>query len=481
MRKSWGAAVAAAVLITGGGLANADVCIGAGLKRTGLEIATYRWIKDSPEDEKQEPEGLYWFDDSDNKNYNTAFSLRDDRFGASASLKINKNNFTSGGYGVWATFGAFTLRGGILSMGDIVTHLGGVPGPEEHAQSLYKWELGLDGGVGGVLGKNTQTWGRSSDTTWGYDPYNSHYDAYQSCNVGLPLRNSSQKPGLGAEYGFKDFIFKAAIYPEDYGSTGNTQFGWRDVMGLNAQVNYNWKAAATKVSTTVKFTPMTYTGNDTSVPQSMRMSWAAAASTTIVPNWTFALTYTFYGYDLAEKSVASESVDTNGNGKYGETGETDEFSCRYFSHALNVGASTKFGSVSVTWGAQGTLIFLSDLQKAYSNANGLGWRPYVGLDTSLNFSMPANELMSRVWSVSYWNRNMNSSTDGKAETGLGAYYGYSLHPQRGASLDIGINVSYENFSDEAKGFWANLGTKTTSYIYPGTLTVTLPVIFVMNF
>ena len=478
MRKRKEAALLAALL--GTGVCFADIRTSVTVLQ-GQDIVTYRTADDSDKeavgDTLGSQSGLGFFNDDYSKNRYTSFSLANDKCGASVTFKLNRDTSSSNGYQGYYLFDRLRVAfagNGLGGFGDVTDHIGGEAyGMWYYTDSLYQWEMEYDDISS--RRKNRE-----------YDDYT--YNGYAMTNAGVPLANKDGGHEVGLSYSlpsaFGDFVLRAVlIHDRTSTKTGDSYFGWKNFADANAQINWTSASKKTKASLTVKSEGLTtwYSDSgdtdDDNTTKGIDLGICAALSHAPSKNVKFAFGWATLGKYLGENITATSIVDSNGNGKFGEDGEEETFSRSYWGHGLNAAFQYKYEDWTFTLTNQTTLIFLSEYTKAVSNAHKYGWKPYLGEIAQVSAEKKLKDTLSCKLAFTYRSYNLNSDTNGKAETALSLLPSLTFTPQKNCSLTVGIECSYENFSDTPKAEWGNSDAKVWAYVYPKTFTVQLPVTF----
>jgi len=418
-------------------------------------------------DTSDEETGLAFLDWDDNKNRYMGMSLKNDNFGASATFKFKPDTtFAGNGYVGWATFGAFEVRfsgNAAIGYGDITSKTGGEAyGWQHNTASLYAWEIER---LGAADKKDEDT-----------DPYY----IYNAASAGSPIMNKDGGYQLGVQWtqklSDKNQLILRLVNQSGGRYTDGSTYGNMQPDGLNFQANLKMDKWA--ASSTFKIRGSEWDG---ATPTASDFSLNVAASTTAIKNLTLAAGYTLGGMNIGSSEV-EVAVDTNKDGLFEESAT---FGKDYYGHAVNLGASYKWNDITFNVNSATTLIFLSDYNKALSNANKYNWKPYLGEVLSFGITKPLAENMTGNLGFGFNDYNLNSRTNGKAEAQIWARPNVTIQASRGNSVNIALNASLSNFSDEAKGWWGLQDVYDTSgtvirnicYTYPRTLFLSVPITF----
>ena len=476
MKKVVSAAAIAAFL---SGIAYADLRTGVTILQ-GQDIVTYRTADTDKQEEVGDTlgsqTGLGWFNDDYSKNRYSGFSVKGDNYGASMSFKLNRNTATSNGYAGYWDIGKLHVAfagNGLGGFGDVTDHVGGeLYGLWYYTESLYQWEV-LDGNAPD-----------SRRTNRAYDNYT--YNGYNMTNAGVPLANKDGGHEFGLSYpvtirGGGDLLFKAVLINDRTSTkTNDNYFGWRNFVDGNLQANWTSNDKKTKASLTFKTEGLTtwYSASsdtdDANQTKGIDIGICAAFSTSAVKDWRFALGLSAMGKNLGGNLTNTADTDDNKDGLFDTS---DTFSTAYWGYGVNAAASYKWTDWTFTLTNQATLIFLSEYSKALSNANKYGWAPYLGDIVTLSAGKKLSDTMSMNVPFTFRCYNMNSETEGKAESAIYLTPTVTFTPQRSCNLTVGLDMGFENFSDEPRALWANTTARVYAYTYPHTFTIQVPVTF----
>ena len=527
MRKSWGAAVAAAVLITGGGLANAmDYRIGINARSDGSwSPFAYRYV--DPTDEQAEEAHVIEIDgkpavyndgfrnipvgdaqilDPDNKGYagayedgfalwgggllvrrfepmfqatsnNGAFA-----FGARFNIK-NKDmeTFNGNGWSVWLDYKQFEMKAastGTLGWGGYVSTGGNFI---KSTSALYAW-LMADSQY--IYFKHYK---KGND-----DDYN--FFGYQTANAGLGVENITDKNiAFGIQWTQKlrgsDTLNVRLVNMHDFSAGDAGYRAGQDYdalypVGWNIQANYRmptWTFSGTyKIRAANEMNSSTYEdySGKYDMPTAFDMSGHVGVATSIIPGVSLSVGYAFIGEDVGnsyESAVSSEAG-------------APTYSHEFWGHNFALSAGWKISSWSFNFDTTTTLMLLSEYMKEKSSANRYGWKPYLGETVSLTAHHRINGLLNGHITASFTDANMNSYSDGKAEASVSLFPNVDISPARGVNINVGISMTLENFSDRAVGWWsdynsdADFGNNSGEvyYTYPHTFTVKIPISFIIS-
>lgn len=409
-------------------------------------------------DDSFEETGLAFLDWDTNKNRYMGMSLKSDHFGASATFKFAPNlTWAGNGYLGWANWGPFEVRfsgNANIGWGDVTNHCSSPAyGWECNTASLYEWEI--------------ERLGAASKKDVDDNPYY----IYNTSSAGAPILNKDGGYQLGIAY-TKQFSNKKQLIlrlVEQSGGryTDNSSYGNMQPCGFNFQANFTMPKWA--FSSTFKIRGSEW---EDYKPIAADFSYNGAISTTVVPNFTFGLGYTLGGMNV--NSETTVTADTNGDGNYAETKTVSK---TYYGHGLNFGVLYKYKDMSFNFSTATTLIFLSEYNEALSDLNKYGWKPYLGEVISFGVTKPLTENMTGNIGFGFNDYNFNSRTSGKAEATFWLRPNVTIQAARGTNINIALNTSLSNFSDEAKGWWGQNSRNTICYTYPKTLYVSIPVTF----
>ena len=477
MNKVVSAAAIAAFL---SGFAYADLRTGVTILQ-GQDIVTYRTADTDKQEEVGDTlgsqTGLGWFNDDTSKNRYSSFSVKGDNFGASMSFKLNRNTATSNGYAGYYDLGKLHIGfagNGLGGFGDVTDHVGGeLYGLWYYTESLYQWEV-LDG--------NSPSTRRANRT---YDNYT--YNGYNMTNAGVPLANKDGGHEFGLSYPIDIqggvLLLKGVIINDRTSTkTNDNYFGWKNFVDGNLQANWTSPDKKTKASLTFKTEGLTtwYSDSndvaDVNQTKGIDLGICAAVSTSAVKDWRFGLGFSAMGKNLGGNLTSSANADLNSDGLF-EASEAKDFSTAYWGYGLNLAASYKWTDWTFTISNQTTLIFLSEYSKALSNANKYGWKPYLGDIVALNAAKKISDTMSGNCAFTYRCYNMNSESEGKAESAFYLTPTVTFTPQRACNLTVGLDMGFENLDSNPRALWGNPTAKVYAYTYPHTITVQVPVTF----
>ena len=470
MRKTLGAVAVATALMAGGGHLWAEWRANVQLQQSWTPVGA-RFVDVSDDDRAmahtleingipagtvgdatETQTGLAFFKWDDNKNRYASFSLRNGGFGTSASFKYKPDGGAWGfnGYSMWADWKQLEVKyatNGNMGWG---AYVGAGSGWNHSVTSLYMWEVQRKGAADG------------------YDEDDRPYLTYNTGNAGSPLNNQGdggQTIGLqwtqGGIRGTDTLNLRlVSVYSSGYARYAN----WDSILpkGWNMQVNYRMPAWV--FTTTFKFQGADANEKDR-IARTGSFAWHVAASTSVINNLSVQLGYTLGGQAL--NSFTTE------DGK--------ELSNTFYGHDVQLILGWRMGDWNMNFSTRTTLIMLSEYSKVLSDKEAYGWRPYLGESVSLGASKRMNGLMTGNIAVGFDDYNMNSRTGGKAEASVWFGPSVDISPARGNTIHIGLSVSYDNFSDEAKGWFCPEGVRRICYTYPGTWSISIPMTFYILF
>lgn len=463
----------AAVFLTGSVFADITTSVSV---LQGQDLVTYRAADDSKQDEVGDSVGSQsgwgFFNDDYSKNRYTGMSVKGPNYGASISLKFNRDVATSNGYSGYYDYGKLRVGfagNGLGGSGDLTDHLGELYGLWYYTESLYQWELEYE---------DTS----SRRTTKDYDDY--IYNGYNITNAGVPLANKDGGHEFGLSYQWNLFTFRGVLINDRTSTkTGGEYFGWSRFTDFNLQANYVSRDKKDKASITFKMEGLktwfsdSNDSDDENCPKKADIGVCIAASTKSVKDWLFSGGYSLVGLNLGGNVTGNVSTDDNKNGLYGEDGENSDFSKAYWGHGLNLGAQYKYKDWTFTLANQVTLIFLSEYSKAVSDMHKYGWKPYLGEIASFTAVRKLTSMLTGQAALTYRSYNLNSESYGKAETGISIAPSVTYEPIKNCKLTAGLELTLENLDDTPKALWANASSASWAYVYPRTFSVQIPVTF----
>ena len=382
-------------------------------------------------------------------------------FGARFTIK-NKERaaYNGNGYSIWLDYKNFEMKVGTTGSLGYGAYVGTAGTFYGQTAALFGWELGSSNYL-------------PYFTPGNYENFN--YFGYQVSNAGLGVENvSDRNTGFGLKWAQKvrgsDMLdvrlvnmFRASS--KGFGYTAGDDYAALYPAGWNLQANY--RMPAWTFSTTFKIRDASNSGETYEVPESVNISWHIAASTTRIPNLTLSAGYATIGEFLGDATAQVNDVD---------------YDKEFWGHNAEVTVAYRLGEWTLNAGAKATLMFLSDEMKARSNANRYGWKPYLGTTASVGAHKRINGLMTGHIAFGFDDANLNSYTDGKAEANLWFTPSVDISPARGVTLNVALSCSLQNFSDEARGWWADYNSDLDPfgtgneiyYTYPHTFHVSVP-------
>ena len=517
MKKSWSAAVAAAVLITGGGALHAmDYRIGFQASG-GITPLSYRYT--DPTDEQkadahtlevngqpasagtgafvlgdQQPaeyeKGLaFWSNAGELKYLSAMFQQTSNSnafsFGARFQIKAKEYNTVDGnGWSAWLDWKQLELKvgtvGGLGWSGYVRTGGMGLA----TTAALYAWEIG-DKGVPNIKSSGDGNARMGDETNYNIFGY---LTCYVSSDVNCYIDNTK---AFGLKWVQKvngndtlDLRLVHMFTGKNLADGGTTMYStahygsgnsWNIRWPLAWNVQANYKASAWTASTTFKYEPLHLKddGDWREFPDMYNWSWHLGFDTSLIPRWSFSAGYSLVG----EMFGVDDDVAYTNNG----TSYTETYDKSWLGQLFEIALGTRIGDWSVSFNNKLAFITLSEYNKAVSNASHFGWKPYIGEYVSVNLSKRINGLLTSYFGLGFDDANLNSYTDGKGEATIWFKPSVDISPSRGVVINVGLNCSLTNFSDEAKGWWSHYADAASStfhgvyYTYPHTLNVSIPI------
>ena len=522
MKKSWSAAVAAAVLITGGGALHAmDYRIGFQARTDGGWSPVQFRYHDYSDDKaatahvrESDGEAVGWSSsigvgdqqilDETNYGYTGAYEdgfaiwgggIKGYRFQPMFSAASNSGAFSFGarfmikckesdafegnGYSAYIAYKNFELKAGTtggLGYGGYV----GTGGSFVSATSaLFLWEV-CDNDVYRRFPQNTgyRLDGTTQKVIKG-DQGNWNFFGSNVSNASFGVENISDKSsGFGLQWTGKVREGKDTLnlrianmhsFSQDSnGYRGGSEYAATYPIGWNVQVNYRMPTWTFSTTYKIKNAKNNTTGMYEK-PEDFSMAGHFGVSTGIIPGISLSAGYAFIGEEVGKS--AEGTIDGI------------SYSHEFWGHNIGIAAGWKIRDWSFNAGNTTSLYQLSDYQKAKSSYNRYGWRPYVGTSFYLNATKRINGLMVGHLNFGFEDGNLNSYTDGKAEAGFSFTPSVDIAPARGMNINIALSMSFKNLSDQARGFWSDYGSDSDFgtnageiyYTYPHTFYVSIPI------
>ena len=507
MRKSWGAAVAAAVLITGGGLANAmDYRIGFQARTDGgwspfafrysgqtdeqkdeahvLEINgkpaefTYGNGVSTPIGDQQpvdyEDGFALWSGGIKGFRFQPMFQATSNSgafaFGARFMVKNKEHEeFNGVGWSSWLDYKNFEVKVATTGSMGYGAYVGTGGNFYLATTELFAWELTSSSDA--YLPKYFKK-GNSDDF---------NYFGYQTSNAGLGVENiSDTSTGIAVQWTQKirstDTLNLRLVNLSLPVSGGNGYKPGREYdttypVGWNVQANY--RMPTWTFSTTFKIRGGNGSDEDKyGKPDFFDISWHGAFSTTRIPNTTLSAGYSFIAENVGNSPEADVTIND----------VTESYSRELWGHNFGLSAAYRWQGWTFNFDNTTTLMLLSDYMKARSNKNRYGWRPYIGETVTVSAHKRINGLMTGHLAFNFSDANMNSYTDGKAEATFSFTPSVDIAPARGVNVNVALSCSLQNFSDQARGWWSDYNSDADFgnsgeiyYTYPHTLNISIPI------